>query len=370
MKIVLTGGGTGGHIIPLITVAKKIQENAGVSGEVEFLFIGPKGKLEDDLMAGAGIPTKGVLVGKMRRYFSFHHFLDPFKVLIGIIQSLWHLLVFMPDAIFSKGGYASVPVVLVGWLYRIPILIHESDSIPGMTNDVLGKLSTRVAVSYPEAEKDFAATQVVLTGNPLRADINQGDAATGRAKFSFTDSKKIIYITGGSQGARNINDKIINILPELLHKYQIIHQTGRNNYDEVVHRAAEMGIKAGREGYVPIAFAGEELKDIYAMADLIISRGSANTISEIAANAKPAILVPLINSANDHQKMNAYSIARTGGCIVLEENNLGENLLLGKIEEIMNSEELRAGLSQNIRGFYHPDAAEKIAAGILSMIAR
>lgn len=368
MKIVLTGGGTGGHIIPLITVAKKIKEQVGQTDNIEFLFIGPKGKMEEELMAQAGIPTKTVMVGKMRRYFSFHHFIDPCKVLIGIIQALWYLLADMPDAIFSKGGYASVPVVLVGWLYRIPILIHESDSIPGMTNDILGKLSTRVAVSYVEAEKDFAASQVVLTGNPVREDINKGDAAAGRAKFSFMDSKKIIFVNGGSQGSRVINNKILNILPELLRRYQIIHQTGSANYEEVVHRAAEFGIKAGRDGYQPVGFIGEEMKDVFAMADMVIARGGANYISEIAANAKPSILIPLLNSANDHQKMNAYSIARMGGCIVLEENNLGENMLLGKIDEIMTNEELRSGLSRNVQQFYHPDAAEKIASGIISMI--
>lgn len=370
MKIVLTGGGTGGHIFPLIAVAKKIKEKVGAAETVEFLFVGPKGKLEEQLMSQAGIPTKAVMVGKLRRYFSFHHFSDPFKVAIGILQALWHLLVYMPDAIFSKGGYASVPVVLVGWLYRIPILIHESDSVPGATNDILGKLSERVAVSYEEAEKDFPASQVVLTGNPLREDISQGDPAAARAKFSLNEEKKVIFVYGGSQGARIINDKVLNILPQLLHKYQVVHQTGEKNYAEVEHKAGELGIKAGREGYQPVAFVGPELKDILAVADLVITRAGANSLSEIAANGKPAIVVPLDNSANDHQRANAYAISRRGGCIVLEENNLGENLFLSRIEEVMNDEALRQKLSENIRHFYHPDAAEKIAEGILGMINR
>jgi UDP-N-acetylglucosamine--N-acetylmuramyl-(pentapeptide) pyrophosphoryl-undecaprenol N-acetylglucosamine transferase len=365
MKIVLTSGGTGGHIIPLITVAKKIKEK---NPEAEFLFIGPKGKLEKDLMDQAGIPIKNVLVGKMRRYFSLHHFFDPIKIPLGILQALWHLLIFMPDAIFSKGGYASVPVVLAGWLYRIPILVHESDSVPGTTNDILGKFAQRVAVSYGEAEQDFPASQVVLTGNPLRADINQGEAGRAREMFSLAESKKTIFVYGGSQGARTINEKILRVLPELLRKYQVIHQTGPDNLKNVEHMAGELGIKAGREGYFPVAFIGEELKDILAVADLVISRAGANSISEVAANAKPAIFIPLSNSANDHQKMNAYSIAKRGGCVVLEENNLGENMLLSRIDEIMNSEELRQKLSENIKFFYHPDAAEKIAEGILGLI--
>ena len=368
MKIVLTGGGTGGLIIPLITVAKKIKEKVGESMAVEFLFIGPKGKLEEKLMAQAGIPTKSIQVGKMRRYFSIHNFVDFFRVPVGVVQTLWYLLANMPDAIFSKGGYASVPVVLVGWLYRIPILIHESDSVPGATNDMLGKFSTRVAVSYPEAEKDFPAAQVVLTGNPLREDINRGDPAAARAMFSLTESKKVIFVYGGSQGAQVINNKILELLPALLHEYQVIHQTGNKNYEAVVHRAAEYGIKAGREGYHPVAFVGEELKDILAVADLVITRAGANSLSEVAANGKPAIVIPLAGAANDHQRMNAFSVARTGGCEVLEENNLGDNLMLGKIKEMMTDEALRAKLSENIRHFYHADAADKLAEGVLGMI--
>lgn len=368
MKIVLTGGGTGGHLIPLIAVAKKIKEKVGVTDDVDFLFIGPNGKLEEELMTQAGIPTKSVMVGKMRRYFSLLNFVDCVKVPLGIFQALWILLKYMPDVIFSKGGYASIPVVIVGWLYRIPILIHESDSVPGMTNNILGKLSTRVAVSYDEAEKEFSAEQVVLTGNPLREDINKGDAVVARTKFSLLEEKKVIFVYGGSQGAQIINDKILNILPELLHKYQVIHQTGENNYDAIVRKAGELGIKAGREGYHPIAFVGSELKDIFAVADLVITRAGANSLSEVAANGKPAIVVPLNNSANDHQKKNAYAIAKRGGCIVLEESNLGENIFLSRINEIMNDENLSKQLGENIKYFYHPDAAEKIADGILGII--
>jgi UDP-N-acetylglucosamine--N-acetylmuramyl-(pentapeptide) pyrophosphoryl-undecaprenol N-acetylglucosamine transferase len=365
MKIVLTGGGTGGHIFPLITVANKIKEK---NPETEFLFIGPRGKLEHELMDAAGIPIKNIKVGKMRRYFSAHNFVDFFKVPIGIIQSLWHLLVYMPDAIFSKGGYASLPVVLAGWVYRIPILIHESDSVPGVTNDILGKFATRVAVSYAQAERDFPAAQVVLTGNPLREDINQGNAEKARAEFALLGSKKVIFVIGGSQGSRVINEKILTLLPHMLHRYQVIHQTGNLDFERVRHKAGELGIKAGHDGYYPVPFVPDNGRDILALADIVITRAGANSLSEIAANGKPAIVVPLENSANDHQRMNAYAIAKMGGCIVLEENNLGEHVLLNKIDEIAENEELRKSLSQNIQAFYHADAADKIATGILEMV--
>lgn len=365
MRIVLTGGGSGGHIVPLAVVAEKIKEKFP---ETEFLFLGPGGKLEDLIIGKAGIPVTRILSGKMRRYFSFWNVIDALKIPLGLFQSLWVLLAYMPDAIFSKGGYASLPVVLVGWLYRIPILIHESDSVVGVANGMLGKFATRVAVSYPEAEKEFPESQVVLTGNPVRPDVLNGDTARARQMFSLLESRKTIFVYGGSQGAKAINDKIITVLPELLKKYQVIHQTGEINFKSVADKAGELGIKAGRGGYHPVAFVGEELRDIFAATDLVITRAGASSLSEIAAVGKPAIAIPLESSANGHQKMNAYSIARTGGCVVLEENNLGEHMLLGKIEEIMENEALRKSLSENIRQFYHPDAAEKIAEGVIGMI--
>jgi UDP-N-acetylglucosamine--N-acetylmuramyl-(pentapeptide) pyrophosphoryl-undecaprenol N-acetylglucosamine transferase len=365
MRIILAGGGTGGHLVPLVAVARKIREKVP---EVEFYFIGPKGKMEDDIMGRENIPIRNIMTGKLRRYFSLQNVVDFFKIPVGIIKSLWLLFVLMPDAIFSKGGYASFPVVVAGWLYRVPILIHESDSNPGLANSMLGKFSDRVAVAYAEAEKYFPAAQVVLTGNPLSANIDKGDADRARQTFNLTESRKVIYVTGGSQGAKSINDRILRILPQLMHKYQVIHQTGENNFEEVTRMAGELGFKAGRDGYYPIAFIKENIEDVFAVADLVISRSSATTISEIAANKKPAILIPLENSASDHQRMNAYSLARIGGCVVMEENNMGEHMLLQKIDEIMESETLSSKLSENIGTFYHPDAADKLADGILGMI--
>ncbi len=365
MRIVLTGGGTGGHIIPLIAVAQKIKEK---NPETQFLFIGPRGILEKKLMEAQGIPSKYVLVGKLRRYFSFRYCIDIFKVPLGIIQALVYLLFYMPDAIFSKGGYASFPVVVVGWLYRIPILIHDSDANPGLANTFLAKFSDRVAVSYARAEKYFLAKKVVLTGNPLRADINQGEAQKAREKFSLLESKKVIFVWGGSQGAQAINNKILDILPDLLKRYQVIHQTGEKNFKEVEHKAGVLGIKNGRRGYFALPFIEEGLKDILAVADLIISRSGSNSISEIAANGKASIIIPLANSANNHQRMNAYAIAKTGGCIVLEEANLGATMLFDKINKIMNDAELKEKLEKNVKKFYHPEAAEKIADGVLGML--
>ena len=191
MKIVLTGGGTGGHLVPLVTVAQKIKEK---NPDAQFVFMGPKGKLEKDIIGAAGVKMRRVLSGKMRRYFSGFNFIDILKIPIGLVQALFWLLVEMPDAVFSKGGYASLPVVLAAWAYRIPIMIHESDANPGTANSMLAKFADRVAVSYPEAEKYFPASQAVLTGNPVRNEIEKGDKEKARKAFNFVESKKVIFV--------------------------------------------------------------------------------------------------------------------------------------------------------------------------------
>ena len=367
MKIVLTGGGTGGHILPLIAVAKKIKEK---DPSAEFLFVGTNGGLEEKIMKEEGIKTRIILSGKLRRYFSFLNFVDFFKIGIGVIQSLWILFWNMPDAIFSKGGFASFPVVFVSWVYQIPSLIHESDANPGMANSVLAKFSNRVAVSYPRAEIYFPAEQVVFTGNPLREDIAQGNPQNALEKFSFSKDRKTIFIWGGSQGSQIINKSILDILPKLIEKYQIIHQTGVKNFEDMQKIIGEIGLKLAeiKNVYCPIDFIGKELKDILALSDLVISRAGSNSISEIAANGKPAIIIPIEKSANDHQRMNAYIVAKNGGCVVLEEANLGGNILLKKIEEILTNESLNQKMRTNIKIFYRPDAAEKIAEGIFGML--
>jgi len=365
MRIVLTGGASGGHLTPLAVVARKIKEKRP---DADFVFIGPSGKLEDEIIGKENIAMRSIMVGKMRRYFSFQNIVDFFKVPIGFIQSLIYLYVYMPDAVFSKGGHASFPVVVAAWLYRIPVFIHESDARPGVANSMLGKFADRIAITYPESEKYFFSSKTVLIGTPVRDDINKGNAAAAREKYNLLESKKTIFVWGGSQGARNINNKILNILPDLMHRYQVIHQTGIGNFEEVKQKAGELGYKAGYGGYIALPFIGEDLKDIFAVSDLIISRAGSTSISEIAANGKPSIIIPLETSANGHQRMNAYALAEVGACVVLEEDNLGNHLLLKNIDDLLENDEIRNKISKNIVSFYHPDAAEKIAEGILGMI--
>lgn len=366
MRIALTGGGTGGHLTPLVAVAQSVKEK---DNQVDFLFMGPKGKLEKKIIGENQIKMKYVMSGKARRYFSFLNFLDVFKLLIGVVQALWHLLWYMPDAVFSKGGHASIPVVLAAWIYQIPILTHESDSVPGVANRIIGKLSQRIAVSYPRAKRYFLEDKVLLTGNPIRKELIQGNKRAVIEKFGLTESKPIIFVLGGSQGAQNINDAIVRLLPKLLRSAQIIHQTGENNYDKAIHGARAVGIKEGHEGYIPLPFLElEDLKNTFAAANIVISRASSTSISEIAANKKPAILIPLPNAANNHQSMNAYALAEVGGAVVLEESNLTEHLLLQNVDRILHEDGFADKLVENMGVFYHADAAEKISEGLMEII--
>lgn len=364
-RIVITGGGTGGHIFPLISVVKKIREK---DASVEFLYLGSGGEMEKKIMNENSISAKYIASGKMRRYFSLGNISDFFKIPIGIIQSLWYLLWYMPDVVFSKGGYVSVPVAFAAWVYMIPILTHESDAMPGLANRIIGIMSQRIAVSYPHTKKYFDEKKVLLTGNPIRDDINQGSKDVFLEKYHLTESRPIVLILGGSQGAQNINIAIANILNDLVKIAQIVHQTGESKYDEAVKAARVVGIKEGHDGYYPIPFiASEDMKNFLGAADIVISRAGANSISEIAANSKPAILIPLPTAANNHQGMNAYFITEKGGAIVLEESNIGRNMLIGKIEKLLSDNELRDRLSRNIKEFYHEDAASKIAQGVLDL---
>lgn len=369
MRIVLTGGGTGGHVTPLIAVKNRLAEMLGP--EAEIMYIGSGTELEKEFVNQAGLRAKYVLSGKRRRYFSVQNFLDFFKAPIGFLQSLWILLIFMPDVVFSKGGYASVPVILAASIYRIPIIVHESDAVPGSANRLLAKFANNVVLAYPSAQEFFESARVAIFGNPVRPEVVGGDPAAARTALHLTESRPTVFFFGGSQGAQIINWAVVEGLNDMLRNFQIIHQIGQTNYDEVIKYTREKGVKEGRDGYLAYKLMdAETLKNAYAAADLVVSRAGANSIAEIAANGKPCILIPLANSANDHQRMNAYEIAKIGGALVLEESNLGQHILLQKINDILQNQELKSSMSERVRAFYHPQAADNIAQGIIRLGSR
>lgn len=365
----MSGGVSGGHTYPLIAVARVLRRRYPQG--IELLFLGGRGSFEEGAMQAEHIPIRRVSYGKMRRYFSLLNYLDFFKMPLGIAQSLWHLLLFMPDVVFSKGGAASVPVVLAARFYRIPVLIHDSDAIAGRANAWLGKRVQKIAIAYPSAAQYFPAGKTALTGNPVREEILAGSQERAKERFRLDPQKKTIVLFGGSQGAQGLNNALLRILPLLLTKgVQVIHQTGSGHLEGVLAIAADLGIPTESGSYHPVAFlSAAEIGDVLAVADLVISRAGAGSIAEIAAHRKASVFVPLPTAANDEQRKNAYDIAEIGGGLVLEEANLGEHLLLEHLDALMNNDDLRTEMGAKLHAFYHPDAAERIVDGLIDLMA-
>lgn len=366
MRILLTGGGTGGHITPILAVVEKIKKQA--KQEVEFLFIGSADDNSSVLLESKDIKVKNVLCGKLRRYFSFRNFIDIFKVPFGIFQAMRHVYIFMPDICFTKGGFASVPGAAAAWIFRIPIISHESDTVPGLANKIIGKLAKIIIVSFQKPLEYFPKKKTILLGNPIREEIIQGSAEKFREEFAILSDKPVIYITAGSQGAIFINAAILSILSQLLEFAEVIHQCGKTDFENVKKIAAEIaGGDFEKKGYHPRDFIGGELPDIFAAASLIITRAGANTLAEIAAAGKPSIIIPLSGSAGNHQMENAFEFSKAGAAILIEQENLSPNLFLLEIKKILKDAGLSAMMSENVKKLSHPEAADKIAEVILSM---
>lgn len=366
-RIVLTGGLSGGHTFPLVAVAREIR--ALTQGNVEFLFLGTKGPFEGEAMAKEGIRAKFLVTAKWRRYFSLLNIVDLFKFPVACIQAFWYLLWFMPDAIFSKGGAASVPIALAAFVYRIPILLHDSDAVAGRANRLVSRFARRIAIAYEHARQYFPSEKVMLTGNPIRTELLGADPEAARAYFQFTAERPLLLVMGGSLGARALNHIVIKALPELLNRgVQILHLVGQANIDEVRKLAKERGIESTDSRYRPVPFLeATDMGQAYAAADVVIARAGAGSITELAALKKACILVPLPTAANDEQRLNAYEVAKTGGAVVLEEANASENLLITRLSELLGDAEQRQKMGEAIHSFYHPDAAKTIAEGVVSM---
>ena len=369
MRILFTGGGTGGHIFPIIAVARQLKKLAREREmDLELFYLGPA---DFDLqpLKAEEIKIKAILAGKLRRYFSGWTILDIFKIPIGLFQVLIYLYTWMPRVIFSKGGYGSVPIVLVGWLFRIPILVHESDTIPGLANRLAGKLASRVAVSFEAAKKYFPAKKTALIGNPVRQEILQADREEAKKIFKLVSDQPVILIFGGSQGAQAINQIILDVLPSLLEKAEIIHICGPKNYSQISSQTSSIvQTKELLEQYHLYPFLYEnQIKHAYAIADLVISRAGAGSIFEIAACGKPSILIPLPSAASNHQRENAFAYAKSGTTIVIEQANLTPHLFLERIFNLLEHAELRQKMSQCALAFAKPEAGQKIAEELVEM---
>lgn len=370
MRILLTGGGTGGHFYPVLAVIralKKIaEEERFVEMDVVYMSDSP---FDSRALREEGVKFVSVPAGKMRRYFSLLNFTDLFKTLLGIIRAVIYVFWQMPDVVFAKGGYSSFPALLSARLFKIPVVIHDSDAAPGKVSVWASKFAKRVGISFGESAKYFPKEKTALVGNPVRARILGGNPEEAKAVFGQAGGMPTILVLGGSQGAVKINDVILDILPEILAEAKIIHQCGQNNLDEVSKRSLVVLEKSGlKDRYKLFAFLDEDsLRSAALVSDLIISRAGAGAIFEIAAWGKPSILIPIYNSPQDHQRANAYSYSRAGGALVIEEPNLTPHVLLTEINKILGDKARMEKMGQAARSFAKPDAARSLAREIITL---
>ena len=320
-RIILTGGGTAGHVTPNIALLPSLKELG-----YDVHYIGSYNGIEKKLIEQFGIPYHGISSGKLRRYFSMQNFTDPFRVLKGFGEAKKLIKSLKPDVIFSKGGFVSVPVVIAGKQCHVPTIIHESDMTPGLANKLSIPSASKVCCNFPETLNHLPKEKAVLTGSPIRQELLTGDRGAALKFCGLSADKPVILIIGGSLGSVVVNNAVRKILPELLKNFQVIHLCGKDKVD-----ASLKDLK----GYVQFEYIQDELKDLFALADIVISRAGANAICELLALHKPNLLIPLsANASRGDQILNARSFERQGYSIVLEEEQLNDSTLLDAINKL------------------------------------
>ena len=320
-RIVLTGGGTAGHVTPNIALLPSLKE-AGF----EIAYMGSYDGIEKKLIADFDIPYQGIATGKFRRYLDPKNFSDPFRVLKGYAEARKYLKEFKPDVVFSKGGFVSVPVVRAAASLKIPCIIHESDITPGLANKLCIPVARKVCCNFPETLNHLPKEKAVLTGSPIRKELAEGNRLAGLDMCGFTANKPVILVMGGSLGALNVNQAVRAALPGLLEDFQIIHLCGKDKVDNLLLTTP---------GYKQFEYVKTELKDLFAACDLVISRAGANAICEILALKKPNILIPLpAEVSRGDQLLNAASFKEQGFSIVIEEDDLDTKTLTEAVKEL------------------------------------
>ena len=364
MKIVFTGGGSGGHFYPIIAVAEAVHTIVDKEKilDLELYYYSDAPYNKEDLFEN-GIRYVSIPAGKRRLYASVQNFIDLFKTGFGFLQALGSLFFLYPDVVFGKGGYASFPVLLAARVLGIPVVIHESDSVPGRVNKWAGRFAQKIAVSYDEASEYFPKDRVALTGQPIRQDLLERKPEGATSYLKLDPTVPTILILGGSLGAEAINNVVIDSLPQLLKNYQVVHQTGIKNFAEVESRAKFMinNPELYESRYRPFAFLDPlAMKMSAGASDLVISR-AGSTIFEIASWGLASILIPITISQDDHQKKNAFNYARHGATTVIEEGNLSPAILVGEVNRFFEDDIRRRNMAACAKAFATPLAAQKIA---------
>ncbi len=372
MKILLTGGASGGHFYPVIAVAEELnaiaRENKIIDMELYFMSPTP---YNAGILFNNKIIYKKNYAGKLRRYFSVMNFFDLFKTAWGVILSLWDIFTLYPDVVFGKGGYASFPAVFAARILRIPVVIHESDSVPGKVNSWAGKFAEKIAVSYPEAGNFFPKERVAYTGNPIRKDLLTPLTTNAHEFLGLDKNLPTIFIVGGSFGALAINDAVTEALPKLLEHYQVVHQTGKKHIEET-RKIAEAVLfqNPHKDRYHAYDYMDSlTLRSAAGAANLVISR-AGSTIFEIASWGIPAIIIPIRESISHDQTKNAFAYARSGAATVIEEENLTGNILTAEVDRILQSPDITRTMRQSALEFVKPNAARLIAEEIVKIALR
>lgn len=372
MKIVFTGGGTGGHFYPIIAVAQKLNQLLPREkiANVEMYYLSTE-PYNERMLFDNKIKFQAVTAGKRRTYFSVQNFFDLFKTGWGVMKSIFQMFVLYPDVVFSKGGFASFPTLFAAKLFRIPVIIHESDSTPGRVNAWAGKFAQKIALSYADATQFFPSGRTALTGNPIREEVLRPSGKDAFKDLGLDPKIPVLLVLGGSQGAQIINSQMETLAPKLVEKYQVVHQAGEANIAEVKNTVSGLlGGNPNASRYHIYGYMDSETMKLASEATTVVVSRAGSAIFEIAAWELPAILVPITESNADHQRKNAFAYARAGGAVVIEEANLGPNILLSEIENLMQDKNKRATMKESAKAFARIDAAEKIAEQIVAVLMR
>lgn len=361
-KIVFCGGGTGGHIMPIVSIIRELKKQ-DKKNKLEIHYIGPKDESTFKIFWHENIKTHAIVSGKIRRYFSLLNIIDIlFSIPFGFLQSFFLLLFINAKLVFSKGGTGSLVVALAAKFLGIPIFLHESDAVPGLSNRKVSSFAKKVFISFPITDF-FEPKKTIFVGNPIRKDLFKTEKERAERMFNLKSHNPVLLIIGGSQGARALNEFILMTLNKLLKSYEVIHVAGSKNYGRIRIQSKFVVDPSLEENYhLHGSLNEDEVRNAYKISDIIISRSGASSIFEIAATGKPSILIPLPTSAGNHQLKNANQYAKTGAAVTIEQNNLSEDIF---IQEIRNLISRAKEVKESALNFAKLDAAEKIAKEIL-----
>lgn len=370
MKILFTGGGSGGHFYPIIAVAEAINDEVRERHLLEpKLYYAAPDPYDREVLLANNMTWIPASAGKMRNYASILNFIDYFKTAWGVARAIVSIFFLYPDVIFSTGGYASFPTLVAARLLKIPVVILQCDVDPGRVNKWAASFATKIAVAFAEGAEPFPKEKVAHTGNPIRKAALVPAREGGHEFLKLKKDVPVILVTGGSQGSQTINDAVINALPKLLEEYQVVHQTGRANFADVVGRSrVAVPDSATLERYKPFDYLNDLATRMAAgSASIVVSRAGAGNIFETASWGLPAILVPIPEPISHDQTKNAFAYARAGGASVIEQNNLTPGLLVSEIHRILGNEDIKHKMQNSARQFARPDAAKIIANALLDI---